>query len=146
MDEVDSIKFRSPLVLPFIFERESESSFPLRMTALQIPVRLQKLQKGKSSATNSTERRRTHCGTVYFPEGTTANEVCEYISRKQQSATASFGLWLLQIATGDVKDGQPEQTDDGSYTNVKDSKYRLKDGPKYVALHYTGPDIYLVQP
>lgn len=122
------------------------------MSGLQIPVRLQKLRKGKSaaaatnsSANSSSERRRAHYGTVYFPEGTTANEVSEYIARRYQG-TASMGLWLLQTATGEVKDGQLEQADDGSFANVKDSRHQLTDGNRYVALHYTGPDIYLAQP
>lgn len=57
-----------------------------------------------------------------------------------------MGLWLLQTASGEVRDGQLEQADDGSFSNVRDSKHRLADSNRYVALHYTGPDIYLVQP
>lgn len=111
-----------------------------------LKVRLQKLQKVKSSTLNTSERRRVHCGTVYFPEGTTANQVCEYISRKQQNTTSNFGLWLLQIVKGEIHDGMLEQAVEGNYTQVKDSKYQLTDEEKYVALHYTGPDVYLVQP
>ena len=35
--------------------------------------------------------------------------------------------------------------DDDCYSTVKDSKHKLSDSNSYVALHYTGPDIFLIK-
>ena len=42
--------------------------------------------------------------------------------------------------------GVDQYNDQGGYTTIKDSKHTLQDGVRYVVLHYTGPDIFLIQP
>ncbi|KAK2166250.1 hypothetical protein LSH36_40g04006 [Paralvinella palmiformis] len=112
------------------------------MYQLHIPVRLQKLEKLDKKAKVSASTRK-HIGTTYFVEGTTANEVCVYITKSQKN---EFGLWLLQIAKhGDTSImTSSDDVDSGNYETVKDSKYVLQDGVRYVALHYSGADVELV--
>ena len=80
-------------------------------------------------------------GTVYFPQGTTANQVCVKIQNRDKG---TFGLWLLQRKVKDTIENQGQGLDDKDYETIKDSKYELEDGVKYVAVHYSGMDIELV--
>lgn len=99
-----------------------------RVSALQIPVQLELCEKKNGISL------RTHIGTVYFNEGTSASHVCEHVMRRQNTVT---GIWLLQIR-------QPGA--EGGHETVKDSKHRLEDGSEYVAMYYNGPDIFLMLP
>lgn len=111
-----------------------------------IPVRLHNLSK---AVLPNEERSRHHFGTIYFPEGTSANDVCVTISKKHGANT---GLWLLQTpkvkstaGSKAVNNNEAVLTND-MFDTIKDAKHRLVESSSghYVALHYTGPDIFLV--
>ncbi len=106
-------------------------------------MRLHKLEK---AALPTEERPRNHFGTLYFREGTTANEVCVEINKRHGAKES--GIWLLQIQSRDPRPSESNNNDgllrEGEYETVKDSKHKIADGKKYVALHYTGMDIFLV--
>ncbi|ESN90257.1 hypothetical protein HELRODRAFT_194647 [Helobdella robusta] len=104
--------------------------------SVHIPVSLQKLERKEGSA-DPSERQRQQFGTIYFPEGTTTNYACVYITERQRSSLGPTGIWLLQ--------SRPLDQTEKSFENIKDSKHELKEGLEYVALYYTGPDIFLIQ-
>lgn len=109
-------------------------------------VAIEKLERqGKASAVSEI---RSHIGTTYFPEGTTANNVCLHISNKMASlskkGSAGIGIWILQVHVPPEERHLYKDLEDGTYATVKDSKHTLREGQKYVALNYTGgPDIVI---
>ena len=82
---------------------------------------------------------RYHMGTIYFPEGTTANQVCRRVMDRQKTTS---GLWLMQtrVKNPHLHSGSLE---DGEYAPIRDSKHVLQDGTEYVILFYNGPPIFL---
>ena len=112
-----------------------------------LQVAIEKMEhQGKSNAVSQI---RTHIGTSYFPEGTTANSVCLHVSSKMASLSkkpnAAMGLWILQVHVPPEERHLYKDLEDGTYATVRDSKHTLREGQKYVALNYTGgPDIVIL--
>ena len=88
----------------------------------------------------ASDRRRTIIGTVYFREGTAANEVARYVMKRQQTTS---GIWLVQKRVEDPS--KHTNVEDGCYVNVRDSKYKLQDGEQYSAMFYNGPNVFIMQ-
>jgi hypothetical protein len=117
------------------------------MEVLHIPVTLQKLEKSGPRDIRPGEQHRVHVGTSYFQAGTTVNEVLIFISERQRKVTGGMGFWLLQRAAANPSIGNSagDVVDGDAFTTIKDSKHCLQDdGTRYVALHYTSPDIFLM--
>ena len=98
--------------------------------------------QGKSSAVPYV---RTLIGTSYFPEGTSANNVCLHITDKMAGLESKArGIWILQVHVPPEERHLYPDLEDGMYATVRDSKHSLREGQKYVALNYTGgPDIII---
>ena len=82
---------------------------------------------------------RKHIGTIYFPQGTTANEVCVKVQKREKK---EFGLWLFQQKIKD-SNAQSRGIDDSDYVTIKDSKHVLQDNTQYIVIHYSGMAIEL---
>jgi hypothetical protein len=98
--------------------------------------------QGKNSAVPYV---RNHIGTSYFPEGTSANNVCLHVTDKMAGMDAKAkGIWILQVHVPPEERHLYRDVEEDMYVTVKDSKHALREGQKYVALNYTGgPDIII---
>lgn len=96
-------------------------------------MRLEQLAKD----CDPTSRARIVIGTMYFPAGTSVNEVARHVMKRQETTS---GIWLIQMRVS-----QPELYDnvqDGCYVNVRDSKHQLED-KQYTAMYYNGPNMFI---